>query len=170
MTSPTFCPLNLCPIPPTLFLPLRLLYLSLLSRYYCLLDAIQRVSCFQTTRGALQESTCLPHTLLDAIDVTLKYRNKGTRLSVPVHLCGESLVVDVFEGGVEERCLVGIASEPMKVVSKVMRSIDSKVRRSVQWSGIVLIVSFHPPHHPRIHLHDNLDIVRRRLPPPGKSD
>ena len=168
--SLTFCPLNLRPILPSLLLSLCCLYLLLLSGYDCLLDAIQRVSCLQTTRGALQESTRLPHTLLDAIDVTLKYRNEGTCLSVPVHLCRESPVVDVFEGGVEKRRLVGVASEPMKVVSKVMRSIDSKVRRSVQRSSIVLIVPLHPPHHSWIHLHNNTYIVRRRLPPPGKSD
>ena len=58
----------------------------------------------------------------------------------------------------------------MKVVSKIMWSIDSEIRCSVQGSGIILIIPFHLPHYLRIHLHNDLHIISRRLPPPQKCN
>ena len=144
---------------PTLFFPLCLLYLPLLPCYDCLLNAIQCISCLQAARGTLQEGPRLPHMLLDVVYVMLKYRNERTRLSIPVHLCGESLVVDIFQGGVKERCLISVALEPMKVISKVMQSIDSEIRCSVQWPSVILIIPLHLPHYLRIHLHNDLHII-----------
>ena len=61
----------------------------------------------------------------------LKDGDEGTCLLISVHLHREGMVVNVFQGGVKEHCLVSVALELVKVVSKVMQSIDSKVRHSM---------------------------------------
>ena len=92
MFSP-LCPSSVLPLH---LLPLCHLYLPLLPSNNHFLDPIQHVSSLQVARGTLQEGTSLPHMMLDVINIVLENGNEGTYLSVLVHLCGESLVIDVF--------------------------------------------------------------------------
>ena len=104
-------------ILPLCLLPLHHLYLPLLSCYNCLLDTVQHISGLQAVRGTLKKGTGFPHSILDAVDVTLQDSDEGTGLAVLVDLCGQGLVVDIFESSIKQCCLISVVTKSVEIVS-----------------------------------------------------
>ena len=111
-----------------------------------ILDPVNGVSSLKTTCRCLHKCTCLPHTFLYLLDITLELSDGHGSLTKAIDFRDQCTIVNESQCIVECLRLRCISLESPQVVRSVTRSLGAEVRLNMYRPAILCLISIASPY------------------------